>query len=193
MSYDLIKCSSELEYLEKLILIIQEVIPQNEIFKIGLTGGKTPVELYRRINSLLNQIDVDTELILLDDRLVGIESNLSNRKLIYSIFVNYKSFCPRDFLNKILPKTNVNILGCGVSDGHVMSIFTKEHSEKKSIFLTQRAHGGVKRISFPLSFLNDSALNILLIGNSRDKLQWLSESNWSPISLVENLKVFYYD
>ena len=167
---------------------------RNERFSFLLTGGKSPIGLYRklaRININWNYVD----FFWVDERYVSHLSKNSNYKLAFDEFIkkieidkknifpiktnksilrcsyDYSSTIKKYFKNK---KINFDycLLGMG-TDGHIASLFPNSKNLHKKFIAKVVIRKDFKRITLSLNIIN----------NSKKILLWLSSKSKSKIYL----------
>ena len=167
---------------------------RNERFSFLLTGGKSPIRLYRK----LARIDIDWNYVDFfwgDERYVSHLSVNSNYKLAFDEFIkkieidkknifpiktnksilkcsnDYSSTIKKYFKNK---KINFDycLLGMG-NDGHIASLFPNSENLHKKFIAKPVVRKDFKRITLSLNIIN----------NSKKILLWLSKKSKSKIYL----------
>ena len=167
---------------------------QNKRLSFVLTGGKSPIKLYRK----LAQINIDWNIIDLfwgDERYVSHQSRNSNFKLAFNGFIKKieidkknifpiktdKSIskCSADYSKEIkkyfkYKKISFDycLLGMG-NDGHIASLFPNSEDLYKKFITKPIIRKDFKRISLGLNIIN----------NSKKILLWLNNSSKSKIYL----------
>ena len=172
---------------------------QKKRFSFVLTGGRSPVKLYKKLSKL--KIDWNNvDFFWGDERYVSHTSKNSNYKLafnylikkieinkknIYSIKTNKSiSKCSKDY-SKIISSYFGNkkisfdyfLLGMG-EDGHVVSIFPNSIFIKKKFICTSLKRKDFKRITLSLNVINNSKKIILWL-NSK-----LKSRNYSKLKVL---------
>ena len=176
----------------ELINYLLTFVGKNKKSNIILSGGKSPLKLYK----ILSKKKVNFKNInffLLDDRIVNTKSKYSNynnikksfikNKIIYKkIFPLNRKNCKRKVVEKkiyLLKKLKtLSILGMG-ADGHFASIFIESKNFHKQVSLFKKpsyvfteklGNPRFKRISMNLSMILLSNI-ILLILNTKKKIK----------------------
>lgn len=182
-------------------------------FSFVLTGGKSPIKLYKKINkSKINFKDID--FFFGDERHVSKKSKFSNLRLIknnlfyqngikdkqiFSIDTNmritgdiakkYENKIKKYFKNKKIG-FDLILLGMGL-DGHIASIFSNKKSKK---LVTSVYREDFKRISMSIKLINKSKqIWLWLPTNKKSKLFQNFKNNKNiPVNLLKNkkLKIF---
>lgn len=162
---------------------------KNERFSFVLTGGKSPVKLYKKLaKSKIDWSSVD--LFWGDERHVSNKSKNSNYKLAYDTFIK-KIKIKRSNLYKIDTNNNLNnsaqkykrkiinyfrnnknffdcvLLGMG-EDGHIASIFPNSKLIKEKFVVKAVKRKDFNRITLSLNIINKSKKIILWL-NSKFK------------------------
>ncbi len=159
---------------------------KNKRISLVLTGGKSPIKLYRKLSE--SKIDwKKIDLFWGDERYVSHKSNNSNYKLVFNeiikkIKINKKNIYPvytnkkiensaNDYSNKIkkyfrYKKISFDyfLLGMG-KDGHIASIFPDDKKYKKTIIAYSVNRNDFKRITLNLEIINDSKKIFLWLNN----------------------------
>ena len=156
-----------------------------------VSGGSSPVQIFKDLSTMQTKW-TDINISLVDDRVVDINHDDSNEKLVNDLLIkdkakgaNFISICnqPNDLLTLKRP-FNVMLLGMG-EDGHFASLFPKliqtnpEYFDLKSepeIFFTDPMGSPChKRASMNLSMILESK-NIFLLVSSEKKLEVLNQA-----------------
>ena len=156
-----------------------------------VSGGSSPVQIFKDLSAMEAKWS-DINISLVDDRVVDINHEDSNEKLVKELLIKDKakdasfiSICnqPNDLLTLKRP-FNVMLLGMG-EDGHFASLFPKliqtnpEYFDLKSepeIFFTDPVGSPChKRASMNLSMILESK-NIFLLVSSEKKLEVLNQA-----------------
>ena len=189
---------------------------QNKRLSFVLTGGKSPIKLYRR----LAQINIDWNIIDLfwgDERYVSHQSRNSNFKLAFNEFIKKieidkknvfpiktnKSIskCSADYSKEIrkyfkYKKINFDycLLGMG-EDGHIASIFPNTKNLYNKFITKPVTRRDFKRITLGLNVINNSK-KILLWLNSKSKskiyFKIKKEGKKIPVNNLNNRKTIIY-
>ena len=159
---------------------------QNKRLSFVLTGGKSPIKLYRK----LAQINIDWNIIDFfwgDERYVSHQSKNSNFKLAYNEFIKKikidkknvfpiktnKSIskCSAEYSKKIRKyfkykkiKFDYCLLGMG-KDGHVASIFPNSENLYDKFIAKPVIRRDFKRITLSLNVINNSKKILLWLNN----------------------------
>jgi 6-phosphogluconolactonase len=156
-----------------------------------VSGGSSPVQIFRDLSAMQTKWH-DVNISLVDDRVVDINHEDSNEKLVNDLLIkdkakdaNFISICnqSKDLLNMKRP-FGVMLLGMG-DDGHFASLFPKlietnpEYFDLDSdaeIFFTEPMGDPChKRVSMNLSMILESK-NIFLLVSSEKKLDVLNQA-----------------
>ena len=156
-----------------------------------VSGGSSPVQIFKDLSAMEAKWS-DINISLVDDRVVDVNHEDSNEKLVKELLIKDKakdasfiSICnqPNDLLTLKRP-FNVMLLGMG-EDGHFASLFPKliqtnpEYFDLKSepeIFFTDPMGSPChKRASMNLSMILESK-NIFLLVSNEKKLQVLNQA-----------------
>jgi 6-phosphogluconolactonase len=156
-----------------------------------VSGGSSPVQIFKDLSAMEAQWS-DINISLVDDRILDINHNDSNEKLVNDLLIKDKakdasfiSICNQtnDLFNLKRP-FGVMLLGMG-EDGHFASLFPKlietnpEYFDLESdaeIFYTEPMGNPChKRVSMNLSMILESKHIFLLVSNEK-KLQVLNQA-----------------
>lgn len=127
---------------QEIIKRIMKGIKKNKVFRLALSGGKTPKNLYKYLSKQKNIPWSKVEIFLVDERYVPLEDENSNYKMIHDHFIQHLYLAPKKFVffhtelsisqalqrykSELLPRQkfffNLILLGIGV-DGHIASLF----------------------------------------------------------------------
>lgn len=160
---------------------------KDKIFRLALTGGKTPIEIFEEILAHQHKVDWSgVEVFWIDERCVPATSTDSNfgecdRKLIqkliqkpkcYPIYFNgqakkssqeYEELLGHKF-GSSLPRFDMALLGVG-SDGHVASLFTREHVLDTSswVLTTNSPNHPYERVSLSMQVINNARYKLFIV------------------------------
>ena len=156
-----------------------------------VSGGSSPVQIFKDLSGMQTKW-TDINISLVDDRVVDVNHDDSNEKLVNDLLIkdkakdaNFISICTqsKDLLNLKRP-FGVMLLGMG-EDGHFASLFPRlietnpEYFDLESdaeIFFTEPLGDPChKRVSMNLSMILESK-NIYLLVSSERKLQVLNQA-----------------
>lgn len=164
---------------------IKERTHGGEIFRIALSGGSTPVPLYKALGQE-KEINWDNvELFLVDERYVSFENEYSNKKMIEEMFIKHLEGSPKKwvFFNTELPAkqalqdyerqldpTNKEffdlvILGMG-TDGHTASLFPGDillQEEERWVGKSEMGNPIAKRLTLTYPAIRSSKEIVILI------------------------------
>ena len=174
---------------------------QKKRFSFVLTGGKSPINLYKKLAKL--KIDWNNiDLFWVDERYVSHTSKHSNYKLVESLLIkkikiskkniypietkktilkcskDYSKTIKRYFKNKKIV-FDIVLLGMG-ADGHIASIFPNSNMTQKKLICAPIVRKDFKRITLSLTAINNSKkiflwLNSILKSKSYDKVKNLGK------------------
>ena len=163
----------------------------NEKSTFIVSGGSSPVQIFSDLSTMQTKWH-DIYISLVDDRVVDINHEDSNEKLVNDLLIkdkakdaNFISICnqSQDLLNIKRP-FGIMLLGMG-EDGHFASLFTKlieanpEYVDLESdseIFFTEPMGDPChKRVSMNLSMILESK-NIFLLVSSEKKSEVLNQA-----------------
>ena len=156
-----------------------------------VSGGSSPVQIFRDLSAMEAKWS-DINISLVDDRVVDINHEDSNEKLVKDLLIKDKakdasfiSICneTNDLFNLKRP-FGVMLLGMG-EDGHFASLFPKLietnpdyfdiESDAEIFFTEPMGNPCHKRVSMNLSMILESK-NIFLLVSSEKKLQVLNQA-----------------
>ena len=189
---------------------------QNKRFSFVLTGGKSPVKLYRK----LAKINIDWNNIDLfwgDERYVSHFSKNSNYKLVINelikkIKINKKNIfsiktqksiskCSSDYsssIKKYFKNKKISfdycLIGMGL-DGHIASLFPNSVNLNKKFITKPVIRKDFKRITLGLNIINDSKKILLWLNNkskSKAYLKLRREGKKIPVNNLNNRKTIIY-
>jgi 6-phosphogluconolactonase len=190
---------------------------KNKRFSLVLTGGKSPIKLYRKLAKY--KIDwSNIDLFWGDERYVSKKSANSNYKLAYDNFIkkikinkknlfpvntrmknssesskNYSSLIKKYFKNNTI-SFDYFLLGMG-SDGHVASIFPDSAELSKKFVAGPVYRQDFKRITLSLNVINNSKKTILWLNNksiSKKFSKLKLEGKMIPINRLNKKKTLVY-
>ena len=217
----IIKKNTEKSLINEFIFNFEKDVLEKEIskkrFSFVLTGGKSPINLYRKLSEAkVNWSNID--LFWGDERFVSKKSKNSNYKLVYdnlikkikinkknifSIKTNLKtvSLSSKNYskeIKKYFLKKNVSfdyfLLGMG-PDGHVASIFPNSLEINKQFISTPVIKKDFKRISLSLNIINKSKKIILWLNNemiSKKYIQLKSKGKKIPVNNLSKKKTLIF-
>ena len=156
-----------------------------------VSGGSSPVQIFRDLSAMQTKWH-DVNISLVDDRVVDINHEDSNEKLVNDLLIKNKakdasfiSICNQsnDLLNLKRP-FSVMLLGMG-EDGHFASLFPKlietnpeyfdTNSDAEVFFTEPMGNPCHRRVSMNLSMILESK-NIFLLVSSERKLEVLNQA-----------------
>jgi 6-phosphogluconolactonase len=176
------------------VKLSKQAISQRGIFTVALSGGRTPIPIYKNICSNQNIAWDKNHIFLTDERFVPLNHLDSNYRMIKQNLLkggaiptnNIHPFKIKDTAkltakeyekalkhffnlnNGQFPKFDLIILGLG-QDGHIASLFPKNKSlQEKNRMVVETFVSDVKheRISFSLPVINNARNIIFLVAGS---------------------------
>ena len=176
---------------QRIFKILEKDLCDNVKSSFIVSGGSSPVQIFRDLSDMQTKWH-DINISLVDDRVVGIDHQDSNEKLVNDLLIknkakdaNFISICNQPLnLLKIKRPFGVMLLGMG-EDGHFASLFPKlietnpEYFDLESdaeIFFTEPMGDPChRRASMNLSMILESK-NIFLLVSSEKKLEVLNKA-----------------
>lgn len=174
------------------IEITRVILSSSEKKNIALSGGSTPIPVYKRIGELLNSLPESKtkgiRFFLVDERDVSIESMRSNSAMIINtIGQNFvvpfdpTKQSPESYYRKMCQETNATctfdlvVLGCG-ADGHTASLFpnTLLLNEKSSSFMRNELPSGERRYSMTFSLINSAKKRVVFVNDNAEKKKFFN-------------------
>ena len=167
---------------------------QNKRFSFVLTGGKSPIKLYKKLSKIdINWNNID--LFWGDERYVSHQSKNSNYRLAFNEFIKNIKLDKKNIfpikIHKSISKTSAEysltikkyfkykkisfdycLLGMG-EDGHIASLFPRSENLYKKFVTKPVVRKDFKRITISLNIIN----------NSKKILLWLNNKSISNIYL----------
>ena len=162
---------------------------------IALSGGSTPIPIYKRIGALLETLPESMKqnirFFLVDERDVSLESSRSNSAMIMNT-IGRNLVVPFDPTHQS-PETyyrlmcqhlgaagvfDLVVLGCG-EDGHTASLFlnTLLLKEKSSSFMENELPSGEFRYSMTFSLINKARRKVVFVNDNKSKIKYFSSAN----------------
>lgn len=188
------RISSEHEWLQTCFEEIKSTIQdaENKVY-IALSGGSTPVPIYKKLSTYLNTLPgykVDRiKFFIVDERNVPLSSDRSNSRMILEIFgdKNVYSFDPTQNKAENYSQTIVDqlgtsmkfdlvVLGCG-DDGHTASLFpnTALLLDPTSGFKLNELPTGELRFSLTYPTIIGAKRQLVFVNNNAVKLSYFTE------------------
>lgn len=185
---------------DEIALKLQSSIQQNQIAKLLVSGGKSPIPLFEK----LSQKDISWKNVvigLVDERFVDVQSELSNEKLVkdhllknyakeasfVGLIYNLDSMDKNLEISQNLYRTfhsgiDVCVLGMG-TDGHTASLFPNDPSSLRNLCevnqsLLVNTYSPLppkQRISCS-KYLIDHSRNVYLMISGKEKLEVLNKA-----------------
>ena len=168
------------------------ILSDSEKKNIALSGGSTPVPIYRRIGELIQSLPVlkkkSIRFFLVDERDVSIESPRSNSAMIIDTigrdFVepfDPRNLSPEAYYRKMCQDLDVKdvfdlvVLGCG-EDGHTASLFPKTPLlvEKSSSFMKNELPSRELRYSMTFSLINSAKKRVVFVNDNAEKKKYFN-------------------
>jgi len=188
------RISSEHEWLQACFEEIKSTIQdaENKVY-IALSGGSTPVPIYKKLSTYLNTLPgyiVDRiKFFIVDERNVPLSSDRSNSRMILEIFgdKNVYSFDPtqnkaENYRQTIVDQLGTSVqfdlvvLGCG-DDGHTASLFpnTALLLDPTSGFKLNELPTGELRFSLTYPTILGAKRQLVFVNNNAVKLSYFTE------------------
>jgi len=194
------------------------ILSDSENKNIALSGGSTPIPIYKRIGNMLEYLPESKRkgirFFLVDERDVSIESSRSNSAMImntigrdFVVPFDPRELSPEAYYRKMCQELDVTdvfdliVLGCG-EDGHTASLFPKTSllTEKSSSFMINELLSGELRYSMTFSLINSAKRRIVFVNDNPEKKKYFEHSflqeQSHPIHKVvstPNTKVILHD
>ena len=205
-SLEIIKEKTHEECSKLLLKLISNHINEFEKFSIGLSGGTTPELFYKLFAKKYHEYSNIT-FWTVDERHVDTTENISNQKMINSIFNETKlnvikydynkdpRLSAENYTTKVLEKINkfdIAVLGVG-DDGHVASLFPNTsalESDKKG-FVENEVNILTKwRITSTYQLLADvESLYLFVTGeNKKEVIQKIGNEDNLPVNKLIGLR-----
>lgn len=165
---------------------------------IALSGGSTPIPIYKRIGELLKSLPEykvnKVRFFLVDERSVSIDSSRSNSAMIldaigssYVLPFDPTTQSAEAYFSKMCQELegkdvfDLVVLGCG-EDGHTASLFpdTPLLEEESSSFMENLLPSGEIRYSMTFSLINKAKRKVVFVNDHPEKKKY-----FSPVSLRE--------
>ena len=188
---------------------------QNKRFSFVLTGGKSPIKLYRK----LTKINIDWNYIDLfwgDERYVSHFSENSNYKLVIDelikkIKINKKNIfpiktqksiskCSSDYsssIKKYFKNKKISfdycLIGMGL-DGHIASLFPNSENLYKKFISKPVIRKDFKRITLGLNIINNSKRILLWLNNKSKAKAYLRlrrKGKKVPVNNLNKIHIYF--
>lgn len=191
-SLEVIKTKTHEEASLKLLSILSKEFHVNNNYSLGLSGGSTPKFLYKELAKKYGSLSNIT-LWTIDERHIETNNELSNQKMINSIFsnTNFKilsleffedpKITAENYTNLVfsnIKKFNSAVLGVG-DDGHIASLFPNTKALKCTVksFIENEVNTLTKwRVTSTFALLK-SIENIYILATGENKKNILREMN----------------
>ena len=182
------------EWIEACVNEIISIIENSQDggIRIALSGGSTPIPIYKRIGAMLKSLPSEkTEnirFLLVDERDVSLDSKRSNSRMIlntigqeFVIPFDPAKNAPEEY-NEIIGHAlgskgvfDLVVLGCG-SDGHTASLFpnTTILQVDSYAFLRNQLPTGEVRFSMTYPLILDARKRVIFVNNNSDKLRYFT-------------------
>ena len=168
------------------------ILSDSENKNIALSGGSTPIPIYRRIRKLLDSLPESKtkgiSFFLVDERDVSIESTRSNSAMILNTIgrnlvvpFDPAKQSPESYYQHMCQELegtgtfDLIVLGCG-EDGHTASLFpnTGLLMEKSSSFLKNELPSGEFRYSMTFSLINSAKKRVVFVNDNPEKERYFN-------------------
>jgi len=172
--------------------IASVILSAPEKKNIALSGGSTPIPIYRRVRKLLDSLPESKtkgiRFFLVDERDVSIESTRSNSGMIFNtigrnLVVPFDPAIqsPESYYQHMCQELkgtgtfDLIVLGCG-EDGHTASLFpnTGLLMEKSSSFLKNELPSGEFRYSMTFSLINSAKKRVVFVNDNPEKERYFN-------------------
>ena len=203
-------------FIGQLKIDISKSKKRNERFSFVLTGGKSPIKLYKKLaKSKIDWSSVD--LFWGDERHVSNKSKNSNYKLAYDTFIkkikinknnlykidtnNSLNNSAQKYKRKIINyfKNNKNFFDCVLlgmgEDGHIASIFPNSRLIKEKFIVKPVKRKDFNRITLSLNIINKSKKIVLWLNNKfKSKIfdEYKRLGNHLPVNNLNKKKIIVY-
>jgi len=172
--------------------IASVILSAPEKKNIALSGGSTPIPIYRRIRKLLDSLPESKikgiRFFLVDERDVSIKSTRSNSAMILNTIgrnlvvpFDPAKQSPESYYQHMCQELegtgtfDLIVLGCG-EDGHTASLFpnTGLLMEKSSSFLENELPTGELRYSMTFSLINSAKKRVVFVNDNPEKERYFN-------------------
>ncbi|MBT4917367.1 hypothetical protein HON58_02920 [Candidatus Peregrinibacteria bacterium] len=172
--------SKEEDFIKESVEFIKKIAEENPNAKIALSGGSTPVPIFKE----LAKLNLEVEFYQVDERYISPTDKDSNKKMIRETLrpQNFKTFDTslpieesiKKYAAKLPEQFDLIILGIG-SDGHTASLFPDSPEFTESVAHTQTDQFAVKdRLTLTFSTINKSK-KLLVLLKGADKQNAISK------------------
>lgn len=168
------------------------ILSDSENKNIALSGGSTPIPIYKRIGNMLEYLPESKtkgiRFFLVDERDVSIESTRSNSAMILNTIgrnlvvpFDPAKQSPESYYQHMCQELegtgtfDLIVLGCG-EDGHTASLFpnTGLLMEKSSSFLKNELPSGEFRYSMTFSLINSAKKRVVFVNDNPEKERYFN-------------------
>jgi 6-phosphogluconolactonase len=176
--------------------IVKVILTSRGKINIALSGGSTPIPIYKRVGAFLLSLPVfkteNIRFFLVDERNVPLESSRSNSAMIlktigqkFVVPFNPMTETPNEYFDQILQATDrkgafdLIVLGCG-NDGHTASLFpnTTLLQDNSSAFLSNELSTGEIRFSMTYSLILNAEKRVVFVNDNPEKIEY-----FTPLSM----------
>jgi len=170
--------------------IASVILSSSEKKNIALSGGSTPIPIYKRVGKLLESLPEskikNIRFFVVDERNVSLRSARSNSAMIMNTIgqntvvpfdptkqspeIYYQHMCQEI---EAVGAFDLVVLGCG-EDGHTASLFpdTRLLEEKRSSFMENVLLSGELRYSMTFSLINNARRKVIFVNDNNEKLKY---------------------
>ena len=185
---DIIRLKSRESWEQKCYGEIKKLlVSSSSKINIALSGGSTPVNIYRRVGELLKTFSPERQenirFFVVDERNVPLNSIRSNSRMIMET-IGHKLVVPfdptlqsaKDYWSQILRRLegkdnfDLVVLGCG-EDGHTASLFpnTALLNHNSRDFLSNELPSGELRFSMTYPLILNASNRLIFVDNNKAK------------------------
>jgi 6-phosphogluconolactonase len=172
--------SKEEDFIKESVEFIKKITEENPNAKIALSGGSTPVPIFKE----LAKLNLEAEFYQVDERYISSTDKDSNQKMIREALTpqNFNAFDTslpieesiKKYAAKLPEQFDLIILGIG-PDGHTASLFPDSPEFTESVAHTQTDQFAVKdRLTLTFPTINKSK-KLLVLLKGADKQNAISK------------------